>query len=30
MSGFYMCIVLVPVFWLMALFFALGGEKAAN
>lgn len=30
LTGFYMCMVMVPVFWLTALFFALGGEKAAN
>jgi len=28
--GFYICIILVPVFGACALFFALGKEKAAN
>lgn len=28
--GFYMCAALFPVFLLLALFFGLGGERAAN
>ena len=28
--GFYACIVMVPCFWLLSLFFALGRERAAN
>ena len=30
MIGFYACIVMVPCFWLLALFFAVGRERAAN
>lgn len=30
MVGFYACIMMAPCFWLMALFFALGKERAAN
>ena len=30
MVGFYACIVMVPCFWLLALFFAVGRERAAN
>lgn len=30
MTGFYACIIMVPCFWLLALFFAIGRERAAN
>ena len=30
MVGFYACIVMVPCFWLLSLFFALGKKRAAN
>ncbi len=30
MLGFYACIIMVPCFWLLALFFALGRERAAD
>ena len=30
MVGFYACIIMVPFFWLMAVFFAVGKERAAN
>lgn len=30
MIGFYACIIMVPCFWLLALFFAVGREGAAD